>query len=55
MVDLVGINVYMLKIFNVKTLTLAPPTALTVCFIESRSAAILFVSISFTIFFNLMQ
>ena len=55
MIDLVGINVNMLKIFNVKTLTLAPPTALTVCFIESRSAAILFVSISSTIFFNLMQ
>ena len=53
MVDLVGINVHMLKIFNVKTLTLAPPTALTVCFIESRSAAI--VSISSTLFFNLMQ
>ena len=35
MVDLVGIDVYMLNICIMKILTLAPSTALTVYFIES--------------------
>ena len=46
---------HMSNIFISKTLSFAPPTAVPVFCIESRSAAILFVSISSTIFFNLMQ
>ena len=44
MVDLVGIDVHMSYSFIMKIRTLAPSIVLTICFIESPLAVILFIT-----------
>ena len=55
MVDLVGIDVNMSNITNIKILILVPSTALTVCFIEPLSAVIFFITMFSTTYNNMRQ